>query len=464
MKSRRGFLSVRPILGLTNLVIATIAITVFAGLAGAQQGKTYQFAPIAHNPTGDLIDSRFAATATVLASGQVLIAGGVASENTYTASAELYDPNTGGFTRTGSLSIGRAYHAAALLKDGRVLIAGGLGSDGQPVIAAELYDPSSGTFSATGKMLQARYNFTATTLPNGKVLIAGGDSSRETTTNLDTAELYDPTTGNFTAGGNITRFYDPSVDKFYYKGKMIAAHGKHTATPLRDGSVLIAGGGDSAGTAQRAAEIYDSRSGKFIPVAPLNFARQEHRATLLPNGSVLITGGVDDHGQVLASAEIYDPSTHKFSLTTGAFPATGSNMSQGRYEHAAALLPNGKVLVAGGGSGAATSNSAELYDPSRGSFTCIGGNRGAGAPCLGTMNDYRNDALDTLLPNGEVLIAGGYNFHPGTAHNVAAAQSITGSASVPFNVLWTAEVYNPAAGRFVSTVSIAQAYFGTPPH
>jgi len=90
--------------------------------------------------------------------------------------------------------------------------------------------------------------------------------------------------------------------------------------------------------------------------------------------------------------------------------------------------------------------------------------QGAGAPCAGTMNDYRNEALDTLLPNGEVLIAGGYNFHPGTAHNVAAAQSITGGASVPFNVLWTAEVYNPSAGRFVSTVSIAQAHFGAPAH
>jgi hypothetical protein len=439
-----------------------ITILALAGIAVAQQGKTYQMAPVNPAPTGDLVDSRFAATATVLANGEVLIAGGVGSENSYTASAELYDPNTGGFTRTGSLSIGRAYHTAAWLKDGRVLIAGGLGADGQPVIAAELYDPSSGTFSATGKLIEARYDFTATTLPDGKVLLAGGDSSTETTTNLATAELYDPATGRFAAGGNLKRFYDPSIDKFYYKGKMIGPHGKHTATLLNGGSVLIAGGGDAAGTAQKAAELYDSASGKFVTVGPMNFARQEHRATLLSNGTVLITGGVDDHGQVLASAEIYDPATRKFTLTTAAFPASGTNMSQGRYEHSADLMANGQVLIAGGGNGIATSNSAELYDPSRGSFTCIGASQGAGAPCAGTMNDYRNEALDTLLPNGEVLIAGGYNFHPGTAHNVAAAQSITGGASVPFNVLWTAEVYNPSAGRFVSTVSIAQAHFGAP--
>ena len=81
------------------------------------------------------------------------------------------------------------------------------------------------------------------------------------------------------------------------------------------------------------------------------------------------------------------------------------------------------------------------------------------------MNDYRSDAVDTVLPDSEVLIAGGYNFHLGTAHNLAAAQEITGGASVPFNVLWSAEVYNPTAGRFVSTVRIAAGpFFGAATH
>ena len=196
----------------------------------------------------------------------------------------------------------------------------------------------------------------------------------------------------------------------------------------------------------------------------MNFARQQHRATLLANGTVLITGGVDDHGQVLATAELFNPATRKFTLTTAAFPANGTNMNQSRYEHTAALLPNGQVLIAGGGGGNGTSNTAELYDPSRGTFTCIGGKNSIETQCARSMNDYRSDAVDTLLPNSEVLIAGGYNFHLGTAHNLAAAQEITGGASVPFNVLWTAEVYNPTAGRFVSTVSIAHAHFGTAAH
>jgi len=437
------------------LVVALIMV-----VGCAETPKTIQFAPtVAAPPTGDLIDSRFAATATVLANGQVLIAGGVASEGSNSAAAELYDPATGGFTRTGSLSTGRAYHTATLLKDGRVLIAGGLGIDGQPVTVSELYDPGTGKFATTGNMLQARYDFTASLLRNGKVLIAGGNTSTIISANLDTAELYDPAAGTFSAAGNVTRYYDPSIDKFYYQGKMIAARAGHSATVLTDGNVLIAGGADHA-----TAEVYDPSSGKMLPTGPMNSLRKEHRATLLPNGSVLITGGVDSTGQVLATAELYNPATRKFTLTTVAFPAGGTNLNEGRSQHVAALLPNGQVLIAGGTGPKSTSRSGELYDPARGSFTCIGGNGTAfGMPCAPSMNEYRSYAMYALLPNGEVLIAGGYNFHTGPAHNLAAAQGTLGGASVPFSVLWSAEVYNPASGNFISTVSIAHAHFGNSP-
>ena len=284
------------------------------------------------------------------------------------------------------------------------------------------------------------------------------------TNNLGTAELYDPATGTFSATGNVTRFYDPSIDKFFYKGEMIAARSKHSATVMRDGNVLIAGGEDAHGTAQATAEIYVAASGKFLPAGPMKFARREHRATMLPNGEVLITGGVDSQGQILATAELYNPATRTFALTTAAFPA-GTNMNEGRSQHTAALLPNGQVLIAGGSGPKSTSRSAELYDPSRGSFTCVGGSGGATAmPCAGSMIEYRTSAVDVSLPNGEVLIAGGYNFHMAAAHNMLAAQGTIGGASVPFSVLWSAEVYNPASGTFVSTVSIAQSHFGPTSH
>lgn len=444
-------------------VSAALAFLIAAGCAG-QAGKTIQFAPVAAPPSGDLTDARFAATATVMPDGRVLIVGGVANENSSSASAELYDPATGGFTRTGSLSTGRAYHTATLLKDGRVLIAGGLGADGQPVAAAELYDSGTGRFSTTGTLIEARYGCTASLLPNGKVLITGGGTTTVNTNNLGTAELYDPATGTFSATGNVTRFYDPSIDKFFYKGEMIAARSKHSATVMRDGNVLIAGGEDAHGTAQATVEIYVAASGKFLPAGPMKFARREHRATMLPNGEVLITGGVDSQGQILATAELYNPATRTFALTTAAFPA-GTNMNEGRSQHTAALLPNGQVLIAGGSGPKSTSRSAELYDPSRGSFTCVGGSGGATAmPCAGSMIEYRTSAVDVSLPNGEVLIAGGYNFHMAAAHNVLAAQGTIGGASVPFSVLWSAEVYNPASGTFVSTVSIAQSHFGPTSH
>lgn len=442
-------------------MLAAGAVLIMLAAGGCASQRTIQFAPTAPPPpTGDLVDSRFSATATLLPDGRVLIAGGVASESTASASAELYDPATGGFTRTGSLSTGRAYHTATLLRDGRVLIAGGLAATGQPVAAAELYDPATGTFSTTGTMIEARYGCTASLLPNGKVLVAGGGTATLTVANLETAELYDPATGTFSATGNITRLYDPSRDQFYFRGRMTATRSKQTATALKDGNVLITGGEDAAGTAEASAELYETETGKFLPVAAMSFARREHRATLLPNGAVLITGGVDAAGQALAAAEIYDPATRRFRLTTAAFPASGTAMMEGRSQHAAVLLTSGQVLIAGGSGAKSTSRSAELYDPSRGSFTCVGGSGGAsGMPCAGSMIEYRTAAADALLPNGEVLIAGGYNFHMGTAHNVPAAQGAFGGSSVPFSVLWSAEVYNPASGSFVSTVSIAHAHF-----
>lgn len=443
----------------TTIALA-ITFLIAAGCAETPQSKTIQFAPpIAPPPTGDLIDSRFAATATVLPDGRVLIAGGVASEGSNSAAVELYDPTTGAFTRTGSLSTGRAYHTATLLKDGHVLVAGGLGVDGQPVAAAELYDPATGTFTTTGSLQQARYDFTASLLPNGKVMIAGGNTSTMVSTNLDTAELYDAATGAFSATGNVTRYYDPSAGKFYYQGKMIEARAKHSATVLKDGNVLIAGGAEQA-----TAELYDSSNGKLLPTGPMNYVRREHRATLLQSGDVLITGGVDGNGQVLATAELYDPATRKFTLTTAAFPTRGTNLNEGRSQHAAALLSNGQVLIAGGTGPKSTSRTAELYDPARGSFSCVGGSGAAfGMPCAPSMNEYRSYAMYALLPNGEVLIAGGYNFHMGPTHNVMAAQANLGGSNLPFSMLWSAEVYNPASGTFVSTVSIAHAHFGNPP-
>jgi hypothetical protein len=151
------------------------------------------------NATGSMSRPRASNTATLLANGKVLIAGGRGAEESEErmASAELYDPATGSFTATGSMGRPRAGHTATLLADGRVLIAGGASAyNPADLTSAELYDPDTGTFKPTGSMTTARNGQTATLLPSGKVLFAGGSD--------ETAELYDPATGSFSPTGPMS--------------------------------------------------------------------------------------------------------------------------------------------------------------------------------------------------------------------------------------------------------------------
>jgi hypothetical protein len=117
-------------------------------------------------------------------------------------------------------------------------------------------------------------------------------------------------------------------------------------------------------------------------------SREYHTATLLPNGKVLIAGGFNNG--ISTSAELYEP-------VTGAFTATGS-LGEARCQHTATLLPNGKVLMTGGWGISPTLSSAELYDPATGAFTTTG-----------SMGAARRMHIATLLPTGKVLIAGGFN-------------------------------------------------------
>ena len=172
-----------------------------AGLAAAQGSVTF-------SATGSLTVPRQFHTATLLPNGKVLITGGFAAGTgnfAIWASAELYDPSNGSFARTGDMTTARDMHSATLLANGKVLIAGGQFQNGGPGQAsAELYDPTAGTFSATGSMAIARGFHTATLLNNGKVLIAGNNYPA-----IQAAELYDPSAGTFSATGDMT---EPGAD------------------------------------------------------------------------------------------------------------------------------------------------------------------------------------------------------------------------------------------------------------
>lgn len=192
---------------------------------------------------------------------------------------------------------------------------------------------------------------------------------------------------------------------------MSADRAAHTATPLPDGRILVAGGFTEAGS-RRGAEVYDPATGEFAPLPPMGTTRHSHTATLLPDGRVLLAGGYGQDG-TLATAELYDPATNLF-VPTG--PLQGA-----RASHVAVLLENGTVLVAGGlGPNWSFLSSAELYDPATGRFSPAG-----------SMTTPRESHVAVRLQDGRVLIAGG---HHGARRNLT--------------LLTSAEVYDPAAGAF----------------
>jgi hypothetical protein len=343
-------------------------------------------------------------TATLLTNGKVLIAGGAQWSSTASvplASAELYDLATGSFTATGSMNTARSGHRATLLPNGKVLITGGRSgvSSTGTLDSAEVYDPSTGAFTATGKMTTARDFHTTTLLNSGKVLIAGGSRA------LGRAELYDLSTGTFAATGSMTQ------------GEWVVT----TATLLNNGVVLIAGAG---GSEARTAELYDPATGTFGPAGNGAYGYPVPlTSTLLTNAQVLDTLQNSCDNSYIGT-ELYD-----FSLRT--FTPTG-NMTTYRGDRTATLLPDGTVLVTGGGfspGGRSASifdvtPSAELYNPDTGRFSPTG-----------SMTVDRSFLSATLLPDGTVLIAAGESYPSGVISSLASAELYHPVVLVPSPVL-----------------------------
>src|SRR6185503_542286 len=155
--------------------------------------------------TALLSDARDGHTATALTDGRVLVAGGWNGDEEALASTELFDPEAGSWTDVAPMTEARGNHTATLLPNGRVLVAGGKTGNlfGGALASAELYDPDSGTWSATGSLLEARGGHTATLLANGTVLVAGG-SGADFAEVLASAELYDPDSGTWSAASPMT--------------------------------------------------------------------------------------------------------------------------------------------------------------------------------------------------------------------------------------------------------------------
>ena len=373
-------------------------VTVFNPAPGGGASSAMTFTIIAtaaggFSPAGNMRVPRQDHTATLLPNGQVLVAGGVSLICCDPVStSELFDPKTNQFHDTGPMSTARYAHTATLLLDGRVLLAGGLAPPGpnipvQALLSAELYDPATGTIAPTGSMAEARSGHTATLLSDGKVLVTGG---RDENLNVwQWAEIYDPAIGSFTLTGNT-----------------MEPRAYHTAVLLDDGKVLVAGGYgrcDPDGCNSLAsAEIFNSTSGAFTPTASLANERDSHSATLLSNRRVVVAGGEDQVSGLgpvgsYASAETFDP-------VTGIFSSASATMTTSRFAHTATLLPNGRILLAGGTNcfsdmadcHRSILSSAELFDPVSATFFITG-----------SMVKKRSGHRATLLLDGRVLITGG---------------------------------------------------------
>src|SRR5882724_8051902 len=299
-------------------------------------------APGTWAPIADMNQPRAEHTATLLANGTVLVAGGRDAAGQPLASAEIYDLATGSYTLLASPLPAPVWgHTATRLDDGTVLIAGGQ-RGARYRRAAQLFDPASDTFAALTPMSTPRGRHTATLLRDGRVLLVGGtDGSKP----LASLEVYDPTTRTFSRASSA----------------LVLARQDHTATLLPDGRVLVAGGSNTSG-ALNFAELYDPTAGTVSPAGPLNVPRTLASAALLLDGTVLVAGGQTTTSEDLDSAEVYDPAMNAFARLTAPMGTTRSG------HLGVQLLHNGKVLISGGTSGGQLVTSAEVYDPVTGAF------------------------------------------------------------------------------------------------
>ncbi len=303
-----------------------------------------------------MLEARTYPLVVPLRDGSILVAGGSRNGQPL-SSAERFYPDGQTWVSAGEMSSPRTYATATLLRDGRVLVAGGgSGPAGSPstTATADLFDPETGKWSRTAEMKTARAEHVATLLPSGEVLVAGGATaySGPKGTVLATAEIWDPASGSWRAAAPM------SVARYH-----------HVAAPLPDGRVLVAGGwsftrNDDPSLAS--VEIYDPVTGAWSAAPPMSDGRARARCLTLRDGRILVLGGVAPRYRALATAELFVPGSGGMSGPGQWQPA--GQLAAAVMWPAAAMLLDGRVLAAGGGLdslGSQSTSASALYTPRR---------------------------------------------------------------------------------------------------
>jgi hypothetical protein len=387
----RDFRTPRSVLLLTLMIgmLFSLVVKTFGASGGS---RTFAL-------TGSLNTARYSHTATLLQNGEVLVTGGLGVNGNYTslASAELYDPKKGRWTVTGSMSVGRTGLTATLLANGRVLVVGGSDYQIRCYATAELYNPATGQWTLTGSMSQPRCLHSATLLSNGDVLVSGGvnslyDFSRPT---VSGAEIYNPNTGTWTPTGSLNTSRADAATSLLQNGQVLSAGGYNNTgnnnpntylssaelydpstgqwnstasisgnvglpappTLLTNGDVLIAND----------AQFYDPTTASWTATGALpTLTGPPTKAALLGNGNALGTGGECKSTKYYNCGFAPTNVAYLYSFAGNSWSQTGS-MNYARFYHTMTLLPSGEVLVTGGVVGKSAYrtvlSTAELYTP-----------------------------------------------------------------------------------------------------
>jgi Kelch motif/Galactose oxidase, central domain len=316
----------------------------------------------------------------------------------------------GTWTTTASMHVGRAFQPATLLRSGKVLVEGcdALGYGGK---TAELYNPAKGTWTMTGSMHVARCGHSAVLLNDGRVLVAGGTTGANVWSSV---EIYDPMTQRWSLAGDLNSTRSDAALALLPNGTVLAPAGFAVNTIPRD-----------------SADLYSEASHSSTATPSLNLSRWGYSTDVLQNGKVLVEGGITQDNFTTSTCELYDPVANVWAFTgstigqesevsillnsgqvlattpsqqydpaTGVWKQTTGQLNIDRINNTLTVLADGRVLTAGGCTTVSTCDlvlQSEVYDPTRQIWSLDA-----------SMHVARESASATLLPDGRVLVEGGF--------------------------------------------------------